>query len=76
MPELVGNYERTEFERLTFDYADLSSAYRLKDINYNRQFAHIYAHRLVQMRDVLLKKIQQKWGGYELLINLIRSLQF
>jgi len=62
MSELVGTYDDTVFERLPFDYADLSSAFRLKDVNYNRQFAHIYAHRLVQMRDVLLEKIRLKWG--------------
>lgn len=62
MPELVGNYDQTVFERLPYNYTDLSSAFQLKDVNYTRQFAHIYAHRLVQMRDVLLGKIKQKWG--------------
>jgi len=71
MPKFVGNYDQTEFERLSFNYADLSSLYRLKNINYNKQFAHIYAHRLMQMRDVLIEKVQQKWGRYKILINLI-----
>lgn len=62
MPELIGSYDQTEFKRSSYDYTDLSSVFHLKDVNYTRQFAHIYAHRLVQMRDVLFKKIQQKWG--------------
>lgn len=62
MPDHVGNYDQTEFERLPFSYMDLSSVYQLKDINYRRQFAHIYAHRLLQMRDILLQKVTQKWG--------------
>lgn len=62
MPVLVGSYDQTEFERPPFNYKDLSSTFQLKDINYRRQFAHIYAHRLEQMKDVLFDKIQQKWG--------------
>lgn len=62
MPEFVGNFDQTEFERSSFNYADMSSVFHLKDVNYTRQFAHIYAHRLVQMRDILQGKIQQKWG--------------
>lgn len=62
MPELVGDYGQKEFERPSFNYADLSSVFRLKDVNYTRQFAHIYAHRLVQMRHILVEKTQQKWG--------------
>jgi len=62
--EFVGNFEVTEFERPLFSYVDMSSVFHLKDVNYTRQFAHIYAHRLVQMRDVLQSKIHQKWGSY------------
>ncbi|XP_060854060.1 DNA polymerase delta subunit 2 [Rhopalosiphum padi] len=65
MPELlefIGDYEETNFERPSFNYVDMSSVFHLKDVNYTRQFAHIYAHRLVQMRDILQAKIQQKWG--------------
>jgi len=65
MPVLVGDYDETEFNRVPYNYIDLSSIFQLKDINYRRQFAHIYAHRLVQMRDILIEKVQQKWGdGY------------
>lgn len=62
--EFVGNFEVTEFERPSFSYVDMSSIFHLKDVNYTRQFAHIYAHRLVQMRDILQSKIHQKWGSY------------
>lgn len=63
MPDLVGDFDQTAFKRLQYTYKDLSSVFHLKDVNYTRQFAHIYAHRLVQMRDILLEKIQQKWGN-------------
>lgn len=62
MFQSVGSYQPIEFERPSFNYVDLSSAFHLKNVNYSRQFAHIYAHRLVQMREILLDKIQQKWG--------------
>lgn len=62
MPELTGDFDQTEFERSSFNYLDMSSVFHLKDVNYTRQFAHIYAHRLVQMREILQVKIQQKWG--------------
>ncbi|VVC35969.1 Hypothetical protein CINCED_3A012978 [Cinara cedri] len=62
MPELVGNYGQTEFERLPFNYMDLSSLFQMKDVNFTKQFAHIYAYRLDQMRNILIGKIQHKWG--------------
>lgn len=62
MAELVGNYCQTEFERLSFNYTDLSSMFQMKDVNFTKQFAHIYAFRLNQMRDILNGKMQQKWG--------------
>lgn len=62
MHELVGNYKQTEFERPSYKYLNLSSVFHLKDVNYTRQFAHIYSHRLMQMRNILLEKVQQKWG--------------
>lgn len=71
MPELVGNYGQPEFERLPYNYKELS-VFHLKDVNYTRQFAHIYAYRLVQMRDILLNRIQQKWGKQILKYNFIR----
>jgi len=70
MPVLVGDYDETEFNRVPYNYIDLSSIFQLKDINYRRQFAHIYAHRLVQMRDILIEKVQQKWGKYLYTIKL------
>ncbi|XP_050545286.1 DNA polymerase delta subunit 2 [Daktulosphaira vitifoliae] len=62
MLDLVGNYSQAEFDRLPFNYADLSSVYHLANINYKRQFAHIYAHRLTEVREILTEKVQQKWG--------------
>lgn len=62
MPDLVGDFGQTAFKRLPYNYKDLSSVFHLKDVNYTKQFSHIYAHRLVQMRDILLEKILQKWG--------------
>ncbi|XP_025405480.1 DNA polymerase delta subunit 2 [Sipha flava] len=62
MPQLIGDYEQSALERPTYNFRDLSSVYHLKDVNFTRQFAHIYAYRLVQMRNILLDKVQQKWG--------------
>lgn len=76
MSELVGDFSEP-FERPSFNYADLSSIFQLKDVNYTRQFAHIYAHRLVQMRQILVEKTQQKWGKRFLRIlyaNLLKSI--
>ncbi|XP_050433902.1 DNA polymerase delta subunit 2 [Adelges cooleyi] len=67
---VVGDYDQAEFDRSPINYVDLSSAYHLTNINYRRQFAHIYAYRLVEMREILAEKVQQKWGEKSVIYKL------
>ncbi|GAB1606272.1 DNA polymerase delta subunit 2-like [Argonauta hians] len=54
--------EQDVFERQTASYEDKSDRFRLKELQYSRQFAHIYSSRLLEMRPGLEKKAKQKWG--------------
>ncbi|CAL8248665.1 unnamed protein product [Merluccius merluccius] len=45
------------------DYTSRSERFRPGERNFNRQYAHIYAARLMQMSPVLAEKAKQKWGG-------------
>lgn len=56
---------KDEFERLTtLKYVDSSDRFKLKETknDYSKQFAHIYARRLDQMRPLLTQKARKKWG--------------
>lgn len=51
------------FERLVVPFSDDSSRFRFTAQNdYSKQFAHIYAARLGQMRSLLESKAKDKWG--------------
>lgn len=51
------------YKRLSTVHKDTSDRFRFKGQNdYSKQFAHIYASRLTEMRDLLTKKIKEKWG--------------
>lgn len=43
-------------------YTNSSQPFRLGERSFNRQYAHIYATRLVQMRPFLVSRAQQHWG--------------
>ncbi|XP_006625387.1 DNA polymerase delta subunit 2 [Lepisosteus oculatus] len=51
------------FERVRPSYVSCSERFKLGERSFNRQYAHIYATRLVQMSPVLVKRAQQKWGA-------------
>lgn len=54
-----------DFKRLsTVKFDDASKRFKLFDIqtDYSKQFAHIYARRLDQMRPLLEAKSIEKWG--------------
>lgn len=52
-----------EYKRLVTPYCDTSDRFRFKGPNdYSKQFAHIYASRLAQMRKLLTVIVQEKWG--------------
>lgn len=50
------------FERMSLSYSLCSDQYRVGERSFSRQYAHIYAARLMQMRPLLSERAQQKWG--------------
>ncbi|KAH0515868.1 DNA polymerase delta subunit 2 [Microtus ochrogaster] len=44
-------------------YTNSSQPFRLGERSFSRQYAHIYATRLVQMRPFLVTRAQQHWGS-------------
>lgn len=50
------------FERETLVYSLCSDRFGVGERSFNRQYAHIYAARLMQMRPLLSERAQQKWG--------------
>ncbi|XP_074973624.1 DNA polymerase delta subunit 2 [Phalacrocorax aristotelis] len=44
-------------------YADCSQRFRLGERSFSRQYAHIYAARLIEMRPVLEERARHKWGN-------------
>ncbi|GAA6072311.1 DNA polymerase delta subunit 2, partial [Tachysurus ichikawai] len=54
----------TLFERQELlSYSSCSERFRLGERSFSRQYAHIYATRLMQMREILSERAQQKWGS-------------
>lgn len=51
------------FEREIPVYKPCSDRYAVGERSFNRQYAHIYAARLMQMRPLLSERAQQKWGN-------------
>lgn len=43
-------------------YTNSSQPFRLGERSFSRQYAHIYATRLLQMRPFLVGRAQQQWG--------------
>ncbi|XP_070689149.1 DNA polymerase delta subunit 2 [Pempheris klunzingeri] len=62
------------FERTSLAYSPCSERYKVGERNFNRQYAHIYATRLMQMRPLLSERAQQKWGS-DALIRKLCDLQ-
>ncbi|KAM6965723.1 DNA polymerase delta subunit 2 [Aplochiton taeniatus] len=50
------------FDRVKPAYSPCSENFKLGDRSFSRQYAHIYATRLMQMRPLLSERAQQKWG--------------
>nr|XP_056715936.1 DNA polymerase delta subunit 2 [Euleptes europaea] len=44
-------------------YSNCSQNFRLGERTFNRQYAHIYATRLIQMRPLLMERGRRKWGS-------------
>lgn len=54
--------EQPVFQREQLSYKAHLDRYRLGERSFNRQYAHLYATRLMQMRDILVNRAKQKWG--------------
>lgn len=50
------------FERMSLSYSLCSDQFGVGERSFSRQYAHIYATRLMQMRPLLSERAQQKWG--------------
>ncbi|XP_078095608.1 DNA polymerase delta subunit 2 isoform X2 [Mustelus asterias] len=52
------------FQRVpTASYSNRSGRFKLGERSFQRQYAHIYAARLLQMRPVLEERARKKWGA-------------
>ncbi|XP_034482826.1 DNA polymerase delta subunit 2 [Drosophila innubila] len=56
--------------RLECPYENLSSAYLLQSSDYQKQFCHLYAHRLAEMTRLLKPLAQSKWGNEKPIMKL------
>lgn len=66
--EATAKRSGNDFERLSsVEFTDSSNRFKLlyKQTDYGKQFAHIYARRLDQMRPLLEAKSIEKWGLYK-----------
>lgn len=50
------------FERTSLDYSPCTERYRVGERSFSRQYAHIYAARLMEMRPLLSERAKHKWG--------------
>lgn len=57
-------------ERVCPAFSPCSDQYRVGERSFSRQYAHIYAARLMQMRPLLSQRAQQKWGSNVLIRKL------
>uniref|UniRef100_A0AAZ3RA30 DNA polymerase delta subunit 2 n=1 Tax=Oncorhynchus tshawytscha TaxID=74940 RepID=A0AAZ3RA30_ONCTS len=55
--------EPSVFDRVKPAYSPCSERFKLGERSFNRQYAHIYATRLMQMSPLLTERAQQKWGA-------------
>lgn len=62
------------FERTAPAYTPGSDRYSVGERCFNRQYAHIYSARLMEMRPLLSERAQQKWGS-DVLIRKLCDLQ-
>lgn len=59
----AGGHGNVNLERTTCSYKNHSERFLLKEKNYTRQYAHIYAVRLMEMRKRAAVAARRKWGG-------------
>lgn len=61
--------EDIRYERKELAYEDLSATFKLADRDFNKQYAGIYAVRLLKFQTLLEARVEIKWG-----INLLFQL--
>ena len=59
------------FTRAVSEYSNLSDVFKLKQRNFNRQYAHLYASRLWSTREKLTNAVKKRWGWFLQLSNYI-----
>lgn len=63
------------FDRMSMAYSPCSERYSIGERSFSRQYAHIYAARLMQMRPLLSERAQQKWGKLRTIFYLYMGHQ-
>lgn len=74
MIEESENEKPQVFEKKQAQYKDLSKKFVNMVNDYSKQFAHIYAIRLAELRNVLIPRVKAKWGIFCYLIFLYSYL--
>lgn len=62
------------FDRVSLAFKPCPESFKVGERSFSRQYAHIYAARLMQMRPLLTVSAQQKWGS-DVLIKKLCDLQ-
>jgi DNA polymerase delta subunit 2 len=57
------NKAENVYSRVNCNFRNLSERFGQHSRDYAKQFSHIYAVRLTKMRDLLMKRIRNKWGN-------------
>ena len=57
------------FERVSCDFKNLSERFLIKDRNFSRQYAHLYAQRLWSFRPNIVQAAKDKWGKISVRIH-------
>ena len=52
------------FVRSSAEYKDYSSRFKERATDFSKQFSHMYACRLDELREILIKKSLAKWGKF------------
>lgn len=53
----------TDFNRKSAVFMDNCDRFRLKDKNFQRQYAHLYSERLMTMQKTVLASAKKRWGS-------------
>lgn len=56
------NDEPPVYERKNTKYMDLGSKFSSTSKDYAKQFFHIYSQRLKELRPIVIKRAEIKWG--------------